>query len=436
MPEPIVSSVSPSLGALIGGTEVVIAGTGFNGATNVFFGGIPVTTFNIDSDVQITATAPMKVDLTSDAGTTAIVAVGTNQASMVLTNSGKTAYVFFGLSPLSISISSGMNGITLYQEPQGIALSANLDGNSVSCLAPGSLSLGDANGSGLDFASNPLNFSGGTSGSAVNPLSVSVSQDVASGVFYIAVPNFASVIIPGLAEAVDITVTTSNGTSAISDADQFIYSGAPVVAAISPPYGTSNDTTLVNITGVGFTGATAVSIGEASSPFWTISDTSVIAQIPCRPGFTGALDIQVTTASGTSAVCTADQFTYYPLGPVPTCPDDGEPIYQGQPPVTACGLMQVPPGVNYLITEMNFCNTTDAAATLTLYKVPVSGNASGLNVIYDNITVTPGHPCAIQDTVQMLQGEFLVGNQETERAITVTARGFKLWNNTTPANNA
>ncbi len=58
-PQPQVASISPETGPLAGGNEVVITGSGFTGATEVFFGGgNPATGFTVDSDIQITAVAP------------------------------------------------------------------------------------------------------------------------------------------------------------------------------------------------------------------------------------------------------------------------------------------------------------------------------------------------------------------------------------------
>jgi hypothetical protein len=55
---PVITGVSPSTGDLDGGTVVTITGTGFTGATAVTFGGVAATDFEVDSDTQITATAP------------------------------------------------------------------------------------------------------------------------------------------------------------------------------------------------------------------------------------------------------------------------------------------------------------------------------------------------------------------------------------------
>ena len=55
---PAVSTVSPASGYEYGGTPVTITGTGFTGATTVYFGGAPATNVTVDSDTQITALTP------------------------------------------------------------------------------------------------------------------------------------------------------------------------------------------------------------------------------------------------------------------------------------------------------------------------------------------------------------------------------------------
>ncbi len=57
--DPIVEDVEPNGGLVSGGNEVVITGTDFTGATKVTFGGTDAEDFNVDSDTQITATAPL-----------------------------------------------------------------------------------------------------------------------------------------------------------------------------------------------------------------------------------------------------------------------------------------------------------------------------------------------------------------------------------------
>lgn len=57
-PGPTVTSDAPATGTIVGGTTVIIAGTGFLAATSVKFGTVPAASFTIDSDVQITAVTP------------------------------------------------------------------------------------------------------------------------------------------------------------------------------------------------------------------------------------------------------------------------------------------------------------------------------------------------------------------------------------------
>ena len=55
---PAVHFVSPASGTAAGGTAVTITGTGLSGATSVSFGGVPASTFTVNSDTSITAVTP------------------------------------------------------------------------------------------------------------------------------------------------------------------------------------------------------------------------------------------------------------------------------------------------------------------------------------------------------------------------------------------
>jgi RHS repeat-associated protein len=56
--EPAISQTSPNSGPSSGTTQVTITGTGFTGATNVFFGQTPAAGFGVMTDTSITAVAP------------------------------------------------------------------------------------------------------------------------------------------------------------------------------------------------------------------------------------------------------------------------------------------------------------------------------------------------------------------------------------------
>ena len=81
------------------------------------------------------------------------------------------------------------------------------------------------------------------------------------------------------------------------------------VTAVAPPTGPTAGGTLVTITGVGFTGATAVDFGPlAATSFTVISNTDIIAYDPAQP--VGPVNVTVTSPLGTSAITPADVFTY------------------------------------------------------------------------------------------------------------------------------
>ena len=78
VPAPIVTSVSPNTGSVLGGTTVTITGTGFTGASQVLFGTVPASSFTVNSDTKITAVSPVPVGsgtvdvkVTSPGGTSA-----------------------------------------------------------------------------------------------------------------------------------------------------------------------------------------------------------------------------------------------------------------------------------------------------------------------------------------------------------------------------
>jgi hypothetical protein len=73
-----VTGVSPGSGPVSGGTSVTIAGSGFAGATAVNFGSTAASSFTVNSDTSITATAPaatavgtVDVTVTTPSGTSA-----------------------------------------------------------------------------------------------------------------------------------------------------------------------------------------------------------------------------------------------------------------------------------------------------------------------------------------------------------------------------
>ena len=77
----------------------------------------------------------------------------------------------------------------------------------------------------------------------------------------------------GSAGTVDITVTTNNGTSTTSGADEFTYlsTGDPTVTGVSPSSGTTAGGASVAITGTNLSSASAVLFGGLPATSYTVN---------------------------------------------------------------------------------------------------------------------------------------------------------------------
>jgi hypothetical protein len=108
----------------------------------------------------------------------------------------------------------------------------------------------------------------------------------------------------------DVTVTTGGGTSGTNTSDQFTFLATPRVTAVSPNQGTADGGTSVQITGVNFADANAVSFGGVPASFVVHGDTSITAVSPAGPDSAVTVDVTVTSADGSSALSTSDRYTY------------------------------------------------------------------------------------------------------------------------------
>jgi alpha-tubulin suppressor-like RCC1 family protein len=110
---------------------------------------------------------------------------------------------------------------------------------------------------------------------------------------------------------VDITVTTPSGTSPAGPADHFVYVPPPAMTKLSPKIGSAAGGTSVSITGVNFTGVTAVKFGSTEAASFTVnSSTSITAVSPAQPA--GAIEVSVSTEFGTTAPTASDHYKVAP----------------------------------------------------------------------------------------------------------------------------
>ncbi len=123
--------------------------------------------------------------------------------------------------------------------------------------------------------------------------------------------SIAAIAPPGLG-TVDVTVTTSGGTSTASAADRFQYVApgqAPSIKKLSVKRGPAAGLTSVTIAGTGFIGVTSVQFGSVrTAGFEVNSKTSITVLSPAATS--GVVDVTVTTPNGTSATSPKDRFKY------------------------------------------------------------------------------------------------------------------------------
>ena len=263
-PPPTVTAVSPNAGPTGGSTTVTITGTGFSIANNtgaVMFGPNPAT-YTIDSNTQITATAP--------AGSAGFVDVTVTTPGGTSTTSAADRYTY--VAAPTVTAVSPIAG------PIGGGTAVTITGTGFSAAAPtGAVKFGAALATYTIISNTQIN--------ATSPANA--------------------------ASTYDVTVTTPGGTSAISAADQFTYVAAPTVTSISPTAGPTSGGTTVTITGTGFSAANptgAVKFGATLATYTINNNTQITATSPAS--LAGTYDVTVATPGGTSATSAADQYTY------------------------------------------------------------------------------------------------------------------------------
>ena len=262
---PALTSISPAVGPIAGGTAVVITGRNFTGATAVKFGTAAADHYTVNSATQITAvtaatasTGTVDVRVTTPGGTSAVVAAD--------------LFNFIAIPTVT--------GVTPNVGPLGGGTTVTITGTHL-------------------LTATAVHF-GATAGTII---SKSVTHVVAVS------PAHAA---SGVNVPVNVTVTTAGGTTATGAGDVFTYGVVPIITNVSPAAGPIGGNISITITGtnlVGPDGNCTVKFGTVAATVSSKSATTVIVVTPAMPG-AGVVDVRVTTAGGRSAIATADQFAY------------------------------------------------------------------------------------------------------------------------------
>ena len=339
---PVVSSISPTAGPVAGGTSVIITGSNFSGTTAVRFGASNASGFTVNSATQITATAPagsagtVDVMVTTAGGTSATGAAdqftyvaaptvtgispttgpSTGGTTVTINGSGftsATAVNFGGSAATGFTVNSatqitatapaGTGTVDVRVTAVGGTSATSAADQFTYVAAPTVTGISPTTGPSTGGTTVTINGSGFTGATAVT-----FGGTAASG-FTVNSATQITATAPAGTGTVDVRITTTGGTSATSAADQFTYVARPAVSGISPTSGSFAGGTSVIITGLNFSGVTAVRFGATNASGFTFdSATQITATAP--PGSAGTVDVTVTTAGGTSATGSVDQFTF------------------------------------------------------------------------------------------------------------------------------
>ena len=358
VPAPTVTSVSPAGGPEAGGTEVTITvtGTNLNEVTAVDFGLSPASFFFVNNEGSITAYSPPgtgSVDVTVTAfGGTSLTsfadqfkyeppptvtgvstetgpAAGGTSVTITGTNLAEAPAVDFGSSSATSVVVNSSNSITAVS-PKGkpgetvdITVTT-LGGTSPTSAADRFRYLQTAPLLVKEVLPNNGASSGGTpvtiKGSAFVGATAVDFGSASARSFRVTAAGRIKAIAPAGTGTVDVTVTTPEGTSPTSSADEFSYvSSPPTVESVSPSEGREKGGTTVSIKGTNLAGATEVHFGSAPATSFRVNreGTGILAVTPAvAVAGERTVDVTVTTPEGTSPISPADRFSYNIAPPV------------------------------------------------------------------------------------------------------------------------
>ncbi|WP_330473090.1 IPT/TIG domain-containing protein [Terrabacter sp. C0L_2] len=328
-------SLSVVAGPTRGGTTVDLSGSGVGATTRVLFGTTAVTRVTRVSSTRVRVVTPAhpaglaSVRVTTPAGTSPV--------------SSRTTFAFEAVptvSALSSRTSTTRGGTVVTITGTGL-------------LRASAVRFGTAAGTGLTHLS-------------ATQVRVSAPAHAAG--------------------TVDVRVTTPGGTSAVTAADRFTYTSAPVapaptVTGLSVTAGPTRGGTIVDVSGTGFTGATAATFGGTAARLTVLSSTRVRVVSPARPA--GVVQVQVRTPGGTSRTSAASAYAY---DAVPTLtglsPTSGPTAGGGTVTLTGTGLTRA--------TSVQFGSTTSTrVVVVSATTLRVTSPARPVGTVDVRVT-TPG----------------------------------------------
>lgn len=287
---PDIVSISPTAGAISGGTSVIITGTGFLPGATVRFGSTNSPSVTVNSSTRITTVTPSS----PSAQTVSVRVSNTDGRNDTLSN--------------AFTYTSG---------PTISAVSPNVGSTSGGSLVTIT---------GTNFASGSIVTFDGVSATDVNVIN--------SGLVTARTPAHA-------AGTVSVAVISSAGQAVRTNA--YTYQAAATVTRIAPISGPTSGGSVVLITGTNFTSPMTVTFGGTpASNVVVLNSTTIQATTPARSA--GTATVQVKSADGATAVGSLS-FAYIAAAQPGT-------ILSGDIPTSGAGLFVFGGGTNEQLVDL------------------------------------------------------------------------------------
>jgi len=336
---PQIASLSPTVGALTGGTTLTITGSNLGSTTGVTVGGSAATLVSVSATSVVCTTPPGSAGPANVTVATPLVSVtdtgaftyqgaptiapplspisGTVNGGTKVTITGTnllatTGVTFGGIAATSVTVVSqtsvtcitpaateGVVSVVL-TTPVGVVTDAGAytfltSAPTITGVAPGFGPL--AGGSTVTITGTNLTGASAVTFGGTAATSITVNS-----------PTSLTCVTPLQASAgpVNVAVTTLAGTA--TNANSYVYEGTPNITGIAPVNGSLAGGTLVTITGSSLDGTLGVTFGgTAATAVTVVNQTTVTCVTPA--GSAGLVDVVLTTSFG--SVTDPSAFTYH-----------------------------------------------------------------------------------------------------------------------------
>ena len=338
--QPSVTSLTPNEGPSAGGTTVMIKGAHLEGATEVNFGPTKGTILEIKSESELKAKSPAStgiqhVTVTSPGGTSAAAATDEftyrggpivesvnpiegplegGTAVMVKGQNLEKAEVEFGgvLATVNHDTSTEVEVVTPAHGAGAVEVCAATPGGegcktgAYHYIAPPTVS-SIAPKEGADEGNTSVTITGAHLTRATEV----TFGGIAAKTFSVKTDTEIVATTPAGTGSVDVAVKTAGGKAVTGAGNEFTYRGVPKVTGLSPKEGPTSGHTKVKISGENLEAATAaLEVKFGTTKATVIGDSADEIEVETPSGTAGVVHATVTTAGGTSASGTADEFTY------------------------------------------------------------------------------------------------------------------------------